>query len=487
MKIHNVRLGLATNSSSTHSLIFLPPGTKAEDCPEARAGAFGWNYFTAASEPVKRQYLAYILFHSLRHMMSIDLARVITREWSGIMLERDGYGDVAGSIDHQSVYVLPAAWQEKEPDRLFFNDFKAFLLKENLVILGGNDNDGITHPLADKYGDFRLPLKQDSVFTTSMVCRKDTGGWWTVFNRETGAKIRFSFEDGREVKAEKASTPELVDIKITDFCQFSEGEQGNTCADFCYQGSTKAGKHASNLYGIIQWCGDNRVFEAAIGGGEPTSYPKIEDVLSNFRYYGVVPNMTTKNLTWLTKGGSQQNRKRDIMLEALGAFAYSAETGNDVENAVVACQAAGPNVVQKLHIQHVLGTQPEYELYQLISMCHQHNLTLTLLGYKTAGRGAAVKPHPHKRWLKTVFELKGRNALPYRFGIDTALAAESKAELEKAGVPNWCYATEEGKFSMYIDAVTGKFGPSSYCDPLRMKPFDIQKPGETLLTEFRKW
>ena len=53
MRIHNVRLGFATNSSSTHSLIFLP---KAQD--NYNEGGFGWDNFTLASKEANLDFVA---------------------------------------------------------------------------------------------------------------------------------------------------------------------------------------------------------------------------------------------------------------------------------------------------------------------------------------------------------------------------------------------------------------------------------------------
>jgi hypothetical protein len=46
--------------------------------------------------------------------------------------------------------------------------------------------------------------------------------------------------------------------------------------------------------------------------------------------------------------------------------------------------------------------------------------------------------------------------------IDTTLAERYEHLLEKEGIPKYLYHIEEGKYSAYIDAVTKKFGPSSY-------------------------
>ena len=54
MNISNIRLGFATNSSSTHSIIILPG--QVDDM--VWEGEFGWQNFTLASSGAKMLYLA---------------------------------------------------------------------------------------------------------------------------------------------------------------------------------------------------------------------------------------------------------------------------------------------------------------------------------------------------------------------------------------------------------------------------------------------
>lgn len=52
------------------------------------------------------------------------------------------------------------------------------------------------------------------------------------FDRRNGTKLRFAIG-----KYEKASKPELVDIKISDYCSYG--------CSWCYQGSTTLGQHST--------------------------------------------------------------------------------------------------------------------------------------------------------------------------------------------------------------------------------------------------
>ena len=57
MNLYNIRFGFATNSSSTHSIVFVSPNTSIEDS-EITDNEFGWGNFVCASKESKQHYLA---------------------------------------------------------------------------------------------------------------------------------------------------------------------------------------------------------------------------------------------------------------------------------------------------------------------------------------------------------------------------------------------------------------------------------------------
>lgn len=470
MKIHNVRLGFATNSSSTHSLIFLR-GAGDDDVGDAQ---FGWDFFTAASKDAKSDYLAITLRDNLRHFVSEDIADVVVNAWVGKKDLEDG------SVDHQSMMTLPRTWDEKGIDRAFFDDFSRFMLRDDIAILGGNDNTDEKHSLDDGTS-FELPLERDG--GSSFVARKDGKSGWTLFNRDTGAKIRLSFDAPRDAVAPtKSSAPELVDLKITDFCE-------SGCS-YCYQGSTPAGKHASSsTIDSIAWTlSKMKVFEVAIGGGEPTTHPQFSSILWAFRRNGVVPNFTTRSLEWL-----DDPAKSKEILRAMGGFAFSVDSAKDIVRLAEALKKArvghnGHGSTKQVNVQYVMGAHDLSRLDEIVEACHEHSLVLVLLGYKRTGRGESRPPKPYAGWVKRLQAIAKNKWL--RIGVDTALAAESEAEIKLAAAggknANLFYTTEEGKFSMYIDAVAGKMGPSSYCEPLRMRPV-VAHDAEHMLEAYAGW
>jgi hypothetical protein len=463
MKILNIRLGLATNSSSTHSLIFLPRGASASPVdPAGGPGSYGWDCFQLTDAGSKIDYLSTTLHHQLECEVGRDIADAVVRDWCG--RSPDPHGD----IDHQSRITLPRGWDGRGIDREFFEDFKAFLLRPDVVVAGGNDNDD-GEPDALNSGGLailpEMPVEGYSMTHGSpWVARKDPSGYWTIFNRDSGAKIRMSLQgsDPGSLRAPPArsSAPELVDVKITDYCPFGCG--------YCYQDSTTGGKHASREWiSSLAWrLGEMRVFEVALGGGEPTLHPSFDDILWSFRMAGVVPNFTTKNLAWL-----RDAKKRERILGAAGAFAYSAETATEVRDLVAALEGAGVRVAdgcniqgdRRATIQHVVGVADREDQFRdVLLACAEARIPITLLGYKQVGRGPAFGARPSDRWLEIVARVCEDHYL--MVGIDTALADRHWDALLAAGVPPHCLTRVEGQFSCYVDAVARTIDTSSYAD-----------------------
>lgn len=278
LDILNVRLGLATNSSSSHSIIFFDGRSIRDD----RAyGEFGWEYFTAASKDSKNRYVGAALYGNLRRLVSDTEAARIAGEWSGAPVTTDDY------IDHQSEFDFPRTFDGQGLHRGFFDDFQKFMLQPNVAILGGNDNDSRDHPLLAGNRRVSLPIPRDNA-SPPLVCRWDKAQrFWTIFNKETGAKIRFRFitnPDEIEVKPDRASAPELVDVKITNQCYYG--------CEYCYQDSVPAGKHADHAYlgGIYQALRDMEVFEVACLDGEtpifgPDGLKRAKEIVVGDRIY----------------------------------------------------------------------------------------------------------------------------------------------------------------------------------------------------------
>lgn len=445
MKIHNARTGFATNSSSTHSIVFMREHIGGDQPDEI--GRYGWENFTLTDRESKLTYLAATVKHCLEDAVGSAMAARVASELCGAKIDEDAY------VDHQSMLALPTGWDGKSLDMEFLAEFKAFLLRDDVAILGGNDNsDG--HPLLES-DDVKVatghcgPIQ---VETCGPVARRDPAGFWTLFNRATGTKARVTMKglEFEQKSPARSFMPELVDVKITDFCPFD--------CSYCYQGSTRKGQHADHLDSLARLLGEARVFEVAIGGGEPTLHPKLGEFVDSLRYAGVVPNLTTKNLAWLAAPTLS-----DAVIAKLGAFAFSAESSDDVRALAEALEHR-PEAKRKATIQYVMGATATLRDFQdVLYACGDAEFPITLLGYKTTGRGLehgerAVEP----AWLKVVKDAVAQRHM--RIGIDTVLVDRWWDALLKAGVPEWALTRKEGAFSCYVDAVARTVHASSFTD-----------------------
>jgi len=465
--IFNVRLGLATNSSSKHSLIFLPEGVEARDFNGETGeafGDFGWGHFTAVSPQQKLRYLACMLKDRLYYELPANIADCVIKSWLG-----DVEYDPEDYIDHQSFMFIPSAHGSNFPDEQFTKELRDYLLQDRLAILGGNDNTQNQHPLHDSDYTFWLPVPTDaSPGYSKYVCRYDEKyKYWTVFCREDGTKLRFRFDRSPTdmgVKPEKASTPELVDLKITDFCPYG--------CEYCYQASTSQGEHV-RTYHITSLAEDLhllKVFEVAIGGGEPTLHPDFPSILESFHNHGIVANFTTKNIGWM-----RDPRLVHRIMKACGAFGYSVQKEEEIRTlrTLLDYNGYGP---EKVNIHVVLGVVDDWELGRILAVTGECGFNTTILSYKQVGRGANFQPKRFGNWLNTVQQAsEGRN-WKAKIGIDTPLAAEYQEQLQRLEVPDWLYDTKEGAFSCYIDLTKDQIGPSSYCKPEEMKSLKCEIP-----------
>lgn len=451
IKILSARIGFATNSSSAHSMIILNKGDTLppEEGPDY-GNNFGWDNFVLTSKRQKGLYFGAILYHALNGILPERATNILMKELVGTSVaaqfEDDGNSP---SIDHQSMYAIPYEFNKDFIDLEFAEEFNKYLMKREVVILGGNDNDDDDHPLYDKELDPGFKSIQD---TYGLVCRKDKKyGYWVLFNRKRGTKVRFQFEGNKKENKppKRAYAPELIDIKITDYCDKKCG--------FCYQASTETGKHAEEVSQIAYTLSKLKVFEVALGGGEPTSHPEFIDILKSFREYGTVPNFTTKSLEWVRDKEILEAVKKNV-----GSFSYSVMNATDVKEAHRVFKRYKIDGMAQYNV--VMGTTDEKGFRYIMEAVRKLYRTVVLLGFKTVGRGAEGYQPFNYDWLPSVLEEMNEKSEMPRTSIDTVLASEFEEEWASIGVSPYMLEMVDGSYSCYIDAVNKKIGPSSYCD-----------------------
>lgn len=457
IKIHNLRVGFATNSSSSHSVVLLPPelvGTV--DAIEPQSEHFGWDYFRLTSTEDKMRYVAAQMLSSM-YEDAKEARQEIANKFSEFPnlaeeLRNDAEEQWPNiTVDHQSRWRV-------NPES--FDNLIEFFKSPRIVILGGNDN--------SDYDTNHVPDAEPLEFVEALAnggasfgyrIRRD-GQYWTAFDTSTGAKMRLSLDVDAEPYV-KAKAPELVDLKITNYC-----DKG---CEFCYQSSTVKGKHAelSTIKKHIDILAESDVFEIALGGGEPTDHPDFLSILSYIYNARMVVNFTTLSDKWLNDAALVE-----FITENVGGIGVSCQSAKDldlvrkIKEAVTPANrwARSPVVTA----QHVIGSVPLADTSEFINAAFAEKIPLLLLGYKEVGFGKKYERHDTNSDVPLFLRMALHDKATSAVSVDTALVNTYPDMLKTLDIPQALVTSPEGKFSCYVDSVTGKMGPSSYVEPKTM-------------------
>lgn len=490
----SIRVGHATNSSSTHSIVLLDGSTDRWHAPTP--GEYGWESFVLLHRAEKLDYLWHALRQYLEHRLrlpsdvhtyraadagiQVDLPGRVPGRIASAILEHvaahtDGYG-----LDHQSTFSWPLDRQTGLPHVGFARWYRDRVLDDTVAVLGGNDNEKGPRPPGQRVA---WALKRDE-FGSTVYCH-DRTDHWLLWEPEYGIKLRVPKVDGAHIT--RSAVPELVDVKITDQC-------GRGCR-FCYQASTPSGSHAGlRTYDMARSLAELGVLEVAIGGGEPLEHPEFWDFVRVLREHGVVANVTTRRLDLIPAWRVAQ----------FGGIGFSAETAAAFAEGLRSID--GPSSIgrqydnpwrARLVFHVVLGATPLDEVVRICELARDERLPVLLLGWKDDGRGASFRAHPHDDWVE-VLRAAFTNADGYwtgpRIGVDTPIVERWGAELQdRLRVDPRLMVGGEGAFSLYVDFVVltvsrASYGPGERVPlPPRDQRQDSRAFAAAVLDVFRSW
>lgn len=469
MKIGRVTLYHNNNSSSTHSIVLLKDRGElySEPYQDENIFEFGWQQFVAATRQEKEHYFATQVLSATRYGHGPELHKKI-QEALGL-IDRLGWerpDPDSSYVDHASQLISPVAIPTGESDLQWWKEIEQYIINnDDTIVLGGNDNtdediwgmrgkEWELSPLSlhapQGNGYLNASALQGDRFPTT--ARYDPRGFWTLFRMREGMKIQISL-------SEKNNTwyptwPEQVDVKITDYC-------GEGCR-FCYTNSTTKGEHASEeaLADFIGICKELQIPEVAIGGGEPTDHPLFDEFITELRAAHISPNFTTRSVSYI-----QKNR------DALAAgehpspsFAFSCESHDKAQEFMQIYTQGEPMGYSRTRpsLQVIPAIINESELSKIARLAGESYARLTLLGVKNTGRGHSFTPDPPemaRRKFDAIVREYSPSSYNRHLGVDTAY-------VQNNGIPDSVVSSiivpREGVYGMYIDAVKGKMGPSSY-------------------------
>jgi organic radical activating enzyme len=438
--ITNMRYGLATNSSSSHSIIY---NEKMNTGTDRVSFDYGWDFFTLESKEEKNSYMMAQLMGNLG-FRTVDILEYIAKEYNAYDSLEDLFEK---TVDHQSVIPLPKD-KNWEINLDFFNNYKKYISENDFIILGGNDNDDSEHSMAS-YDTCEKDSYMYSFHDNDRAYKN--GNYYVVINEFRKMRINFNEEENIP------KFPELIDIKITDYCDIG--------CKFCYQNSTEEGKHANyqNIYSMMGYTYGQNIYEFAIGGGEPTTHPDFAKILKALKSHGNYVNFTTRSKKWFS-----DKKIVEAVNENVSGVAYSVNGVIEMGH-FASLHMKHLNRSVKMYVHIIPELMTEKKLIKIIEAIDKLNhsamsgridgsqISITLLGFKDIGRGENIKYKRHKNLIKIIKQTRRT-----KIGIDTKLAKDYEEELKEENISKKLYDTREGVYSMYYDAIEEKAYKSSY-------------------------
>lgn len=490
--LKNFRKGLATNSSSTHSLIYRNDGELFKDLD-----IFEYNYYDrctrtiAASKEAKIKYvLADIMYNEPLVKIMSSIYPEMKQYFPLIKDEMEGESEdcfgmyCRGSLAFQNNI-------EASVDYL-----KNVIEDDDIIIVGGSDEADFVYDTIEGHVECPDPdmIEYSSNSFQNMGVTKN-GNYWVGYGDSRDyvhikdkneddkydpdrrpiknsfcGKIRFATSNGEIVP----EYPELIDLKITNACEHG--------CPMCYMDATMKGKHAdvSFLKSMISNAGTPRNnnyhrIEFSIGGGNILLYPNLEELFKYIKEKGHIINVTI-NAKDCKKVIEDKNINSIFMkyVDGIGVSVFSDEDAEiliDFKN-IINNSKSSYDKNYKYIVAHLI---PEYlgvELTKKISNKIKNIwMPVLYLGYKKTGRGKTQKYQEFTNEdLISIF--KDARCV----SIDTTFANRYFWWIKD----NFSYAKtmtlNEGEFSMYIDGVSQQAYKSSYNleKPYNMKfvPYD---------------
>lgn len=292
------------------------------------------------------------------------------------------------------------------------------------------------------------------------IARKDSVyGFWSFFDRYTGKKLRVSpfsgFEAIEEIHEQfwnnweqihclQGSIPELIDLSITSKCPYE--------CEYCYQNSTPDGGHAEleHIREIFDVLRDLEVFEVAMGGGEPSLHPDLNEILVLAKERRIVVNFSTKNLDLL-----RNIHKHKLVWEKVGAIAFSvsclSETRDFLELYLKKSKknkVSYSNLLRKAKVHIVMCVSPLKEIMEILDLFEKNEFYsgVTLLDYKMVGRGSSQQPYSYDGLFSCLENFYEKLNDEFRLGIDTPLVQRFWDEILDSNISPYTFSPEEGAF-----------------------------------------
>lgn len=480
-RIKNRRNSLATNSSSTHSVVYKNKDQVFEDL-----GIFDTKYYgrcketIAASREAKIRYIFANIFRwdELVELMSMRYPEM--KEYYPLVKE------------YYDIYCNDKIWEElsksngdnwnlwDERDSYMFGDHmrgnlynhkELYLSYEflcniidspDIVIVGGSDEDDFVYDTID--GCDKISSRFS--YMENIIDKVKNGNYYILYGSTYSKKekVRLQVDSIPDMIPEY---PELVDMKITNACEHK--------CPFCYMASTPDGKHANlkDIYGIISKFKIKTEF--ALGGGNVLLHPEFENIVRYIKINKHIANITIRydDVDTINNNETIKNVIKKYV-SGIGISVQKDSNMDQVESFINDMLDLGKHV--SLHIiPEMLGVKKSVKILEKMNDINKqrqeqkqddfydnNKCKVIFLGLKQVGRAKNMEHNLlTEDELNTLFK-----ACYWQLNVDTAFINTYNDWFNKEyqGDERFFLTKHEGEFSMFIDSVKMQGFTSSYKD-----------------------
>ena len=481
-RIKNRRNSLATNSSSTHSVVYKNKDQVFEDLNIFDNRYYDRNMETiAASREAKIRYIFANIFrwNELVELMSMKYP------------EMKKYYPLAK--DYYDIYCNDKKWEElrksngdkywdlwEERDSYMFGDHMRGNLynqqelalsyeylcniidSPDIIIVGGSDEADFVYDTIDGCDK----ISSSFSYMKNITEKIKNGNYYILYGSTYNQKekVRLQVDSIPDMIPEY---PELVDMKITNACEHN--------CPFCYMASTPNGKH-SNLDDIYEIISKFKIkTEFALGGGNVLLHPDFDKIVRYIKINEHIANITIRYDDVDTINDNETIK--DAIEKYVSGIGLSVQKANDVDVAIVFINQMldlGKHV--SLHIiPEMIGVEETIAILTKMNDINKQRVAnknydpyatnrckVLFLGLKQSGRAKNLE---HKLLSEEDLGLLAQTS-DYQFNVDTAFINTYETWFAEAfyDTEEFFLTKYEGEYSMFIDAVKMQAYTSSYKD-----------------------
>lgn len=436
--LKRIKKGFATNSSSTHFVVFKNGSDKVSGDIDMDINYFGrFDSVVAASKEAK---IKYIVNHVYWNDFVINyLLKVYPGSKKYIKYIKDCIEEIKQSeSENFDFYYTDESFGTYGGKAPFISENLEFSLKlidyiitnDDISIVSGSDETDFVFDTVEGLKELKLPYWSEKIYKN--------GNYYMFKGSYDNTTIVNSFDE--ELIPQY---PELIDLKITDCCY-------QNCP-FCYQNSSSKGKDLDieKFKDFSYSLRNNFPMEFAIGGGDIfTLYnSELEEI---FKILKEVNKDNIINITLnINSLKSLDLDKMKLLMKYVSGVGISISKAEEINYLEYLKKVF--NIT--LHIiPELIGIEETNKILDTLN--DQYYYDVLLLGYKKLGRATEDVTKFNKKELDSIFNHKCRIA------IDTCFANRYLDYMVNFNPIT--FTLNEGEFSMYIDFTNETFSKSSY-------------------------